>query len=99
MGTGHVADQRHQRRTIHYSGRVQGVGFRYCTRQIAGRFAVTGYVQNLDDRRVRLVVEGDPGEIDGFLAEIAEAMQGYIRGVESVTSDATGEFQRFGIES
>ena len=30
------------RQLIHYSGRVQGVGFRYTTDRIAKDFAVTG---------------------------------------------------------
>src|SRR5262245_22703982 len=38
-----------ERRTVYYTGRVQGVGFRYETRFLAQPFEVTGYVQNLDD--------------------------------------------------
>ena len=51
-----------ERRVVHYSGRVQGVGFRYTVRTLATRFAVTGFVRNLADGRVQLVVEGGPGE-------------------------------------
>src|SRR5690349_7212233 len=36
-----------ERREVHYSGRVQGVGFRYTARSIAQLFPVTGYVKNL----------------------------------------------------
>jgi acylphosphatase len=88
-----------QRRTVHYAGRVQGVGFRYTVRQIAGSFAVTGYVQNLSDGRVRLVAEGEPTELDGFLAQIAETMTDYIRKVETFNSSSTGEFQGFRVQS
>src|SRR5262249_24196810 len=52
-------DSQAQRATVHYSGHVQGVGFRYAARSIAGKYAVTGFVQNLSDGRVRLVVEGN----------------------------------------
>ena len=38
----------------HYSGHVQGVGFRYQTLQVAKGFEVSGYVQNLADGRVLL---------------------------------------------
>lgn len=87
-----------QRRTVHYTGRVQGVGFRYTVRQIAGSFSVTGYVQNLSDGRVRLVAEGEPAELDGLLAQIAEAMTDYIHKIDPFTSAATGEFDDFFIQ-
>ena len=47
-----------QRREVYFSGRVQGVGFRYTVRMVASRFAVTGFVKNLPDGRVQLVAEG-----------------------------------------
>ncbi len=87
----------HKRRSVHYSGRVQGVGFRYTVRSIGQRYAVTGYVQNLDDGRVRLEVEGPSDQIDGFLAEIASTMQRYIHDATVVASSATGEFSDFSV--
>jgi acylphosphatase len=41
------------------AGRVQGVGFRYFTEDVAAREGVSGYVRNLPDGRVEAVVEGD----------------------------------------
>jgi acylphosphatase len=64
-----------------FSGRVQGVGFRATAERLAGRFAVDGYVRNLDDGRVELVASGDPGEIDAFAAAIERALGGKIAGV------------------
>ena len=89
----------HQRRTVYYTGRVQGVGFRYSARRAAQGYAVTGSVQNLPDGRVMLVAEGTSEELDRFLAQVSEEMQGYIRKVDVSTSAATGEFDDFGIES
>jgi acylphosphatase len=41
------------------SGRVQGVGFRYFTEDLAQREGVSGFVRNLPDGRVEAVVAGD----------------------------------------
>jgi acylphosphatase len=100
-----------QRRDIHYSGRVQGVGFRYTVRDVANGFAVTGFVRNLDDGRVHLVAEGEVAEIDAFLAEIdaflaeidaflaeiALRMKPNIRHVDDQQAPATAEFAGFTI--
>ena len=87
----------HERRQVYYRGHVQGVGFRYTARQIAQPFAVSGYVRNLPDGRVELVAEGEPGELDRFLAEIESSMRGYICGTETRQIAATGEFESFEI--
>ena len=60
---------------IIYSGRVQGVGFRYTTHNISARYDVSGYVKNLPDGTVEVVVTGPAGEVSDFMAEIAEAMR------------------------
>lgn len=85
------------RRIIHFDGRVQGVGFRYTTQNIAMRYNVFGYVRNLDDGRVELLLEGDEKEMDGVLYSLRQKMNGYIRRVDSETYPATGEFDSFGI--
>lgn len=87
-----------QRRTVLYTGRVQGVGFRYTVRQISGKHPVTGFVENLSDGRVRVVAEGEPGHLDQFLSEIAETMSDYIRKADPFASAATGEFDDFSIQ-
>ena len=51
-------------REIHYSGHVQGVGFRATAYSIASGLAVTGYVRNLPDGRVQLVAEGAANQLD-----------------------------------
>ena len=84
-----------ERRRVFYTGRVQGVGFRYTAVRIAQSLAVTGFVRNLADRRVELVAEGTPGELDRLLAQIAEAMADYVHNVEMHKEPATGEFTSF----
>ena len=67
------------RKLVIYTGRVQGVGFRFTTANLARRFAVAGYVQNLDDGRVRLDVQGSADQVQGLLDAIDQAMASNIR--------------------
>ena len=85
------------RRTIHFSGTVQGVGFRYTARAAAKRYPVTGYVRNLPDGRVELVAEGDVEVIDQLLADIHRQMEGYVKKTTGFDSESTGEFKDFTI--
>ena len=82
---------------VYYSGRVQGVGFRFTVRSIASGHPVTGYVRNLSDGRVHLVAEGDPDDIRAFLAAIDREMAYYIKDVQKSTRPATGGFASFDI--
>ena len=86
-----------QRREVRYRGRVQGVGFRYTARQIAGRFPVVGFVENLPDGSVLLVAEGTADALDGFLAAVGAEMAHAIRSADVVTLPATGEIDEFGV--
>ncbi len=86
-----------QRREVYYRGIVQGVGFRYTVWSIASQFAVSGFVQNLRDGRVRLVAEGQPAELDRFLALIVRQRGPDLDDIQQVIAPATGEFQRFEI--
>ncbi len=86
------------RRIIHFDGRVQGVGFRYTTQNIAMRYNVHGYVRNMDDGRVELVMEGDDREMDGDIHNLRQKMNSYISKIDSETYPATGEFETFGIK-
>lgn len=86
-----------QRRQVYYTGRVQGVGFRYTTRSIARRYAVTGYVRNLRDGRVELIAEGMPSELDAFLDDVRTRMSGYVVDEQCQHLPATGEFGGFEI--
>jgi acylphosphatase len=61
-----------------YSGRVQGVGFRYTCQRLAEGFAVGGYVRNLQSGDVEVWVEGEEDQVQGFLDSVARQMSGYI---------------------
>lgn len=85
------------RRTVHFSGCVQGVGFRYTAESIAARFSVTGFVRNLHDGRVELVAEGSETELDRFQDAVEQALRANIREVSVTNATATGEFTSFRI--
>jgi acylphosphatase len=56
---------------VFFTGRVQGVGFRYSTKRIASGFDVTGWVKNLPDGRVELFAQAfEKEELDAFLKDI-----------------------------
>jgi acylphosphatase len=57
-------------RTVYYTGQVQGVGFRATAVDIARDYRVTGWVKNLADGRVQLVVEGADDEVGKFLKAV-----------------------------
>jgi acylphosphatase len=84
-----------ERREVTYSGRVQGVGFRYTTRDIAGRFSVRGFVKNLSDGRVLLVVEGPYAVLDQFLEAIESEMDRCIENQQVSVLPPRGEFSTF----
>ena len=88
---------RPERREVYYSGHVQGVGFRYTAASLAASLDVSGFVRNLSDGRVQLVVEGLPREVDRLLADIADVQAGRIIDVEANVAPATGQFQSFEI--
>jgi len=92
-----MATNAHQRRTVFFSGHVQGVGFRYTAHSIARGHNVSGYVRNLPDGRVELVAEGPPREIEAFLHEVRERLGSFIRDERADTGEANGEFNGFEI--
>jgi acylphosphatase len=51
-------------RRVIVSGEVQGVGFRYFTRQRARELGLCGWVQNLPDGRVEVWVEGPAPNVE-----------------------------------
>jgi acylphosphatase len=65
-------------RHILFIGHVQGVGFRYTAQRIAGRYGLAGYVRNLSDGSVEMLVQGTSEEIDRCLEEIDAEFTGHI---------------------
>lgn len=83
---------------VHYSGHVQGVGFRYTAKSVSAGFEVVGAVRNLPDGRVELVAEGARSELEAFREAIREAgLAALIRREEVIWSEAQGELRGFEI--
>lgn len=81
---------------VFFSGRVQGVGFRYQTMQVAKGYDVAGYVQNLGDGRVEMEAEGEADELDRFVDAVRECMDGYIKNMEISSGLREGSLRGFG---
>jgi acylphosphatase len=80
------------------SGRVQGVGFRFFTQDIARCEGVMGIVRNLPDGRVEIVAEGD----DESLARLEAAVwrgpsHARVEHVEVESLPATGRYAGFAV--
>ncbi len=58
------------RKHIYFSGRVQGVGFRYSAVTLARTLDVTGWVRNLADGRVEMEAQGREEAIDLLLSRL-----------------------------
>ena len=84
-------------RRVLFSGRVQGVGFRFTTCDLAREFEVTGYVKNLADGRVELVCEGRRAETVRFVEAVRQAMHNYVGEVQSSEMPASGRYGEFGL--
>jgi len=68
-------------RHIIFTGRVQGVGFRFTARGIASRCGLTGFVRNLPDGTVEMLAQGEPQDVDAAIAQIKQRFLGYIADV------------------
>ncbi|MFM8574031.1 MAG: acylphosphatase [Pirellula sp.] len=86
------------RLTCFLSGRVQGVGMRYTVHELARQYPVTGFVENTQDGRVKIVLEGLPEQLDPLLERLLEIAPGHIRMLDRNPSQATGEFSQFLIQ-
>lgn len=54
------------------TGRVQGVGYRYFVKQIAGENSVSGWVKNLSDGSVLVMARGEEAVMETFLDHLKE---------------------------
>jgi len=79
-------------------GRVQGVNYRYYTRQQATGLGLVGYVRNRWDGTVEVVAEGAREKLETLLRWLHQGPpSAYVTQVDAEWSPATGEFLSFGV--
>lgn len=89
-------EQPQLRLTATVTGTVQGVGFRYYTREKARGLALTGSATNQADQSVLVVAEGADSAVRALARWLASAATpGWVAGVDAAYGEPTGEFQEF----
>ncbi len=84
---------------LYYSGRVQGVGFRYTAERLALEAGVVGWVKNMPDGRVEILCEGSKENIELLISGIRESMLGpHIKRCTCDWEKPTQEFTDFRVE-
>ena len=98
LSTAPVADDKPAKAcTVYYTGKVQGVGFRATTAEIARDYSVTGWVKNLADGRVQLLVEGSEEAVDKFLKAVRARWKENIEKEEIKSQEASGKYKSFDV--
>ncbi len=83
---------------VTFEGRVQGVGFRYTVKRESTGFDVAGWVRNLPDGRVEMLVSGEDNEVDDFIEAILTGeMAGNIAKVQREETETDEKLRGFEI--
>lgn len=91
-----LGSQANLRLTAWASGRVQGVGFRWWVRAQALELGLTGFAENLEDGRVKVVAEGPEDRCRQLLLRLeGGGAPGRISLVSYRFAPAAGGFSRF----
>ena len=62
-------------RHIIFKGTVQGVGFRFTVFGVASRLQLKGFVRNLHDGTVEMVVQGPQGDVDNCIEDVTDSFR------------------------
>ena len=85
-----------KRLTLKIYGTVQGIGYRYTSRKEARKRGFTGYVRNLDDGAVEIVIEGEEKNLKDFIDWCYNGVgSAQVLNIEKNWSKPTSEFSDF----
>jgi acylphosphatase len=80
------------------TGLVQGVFYRYTTKETAKALGLTGWVRNLSDGRVEFVAEGDKETVDKLINWSHEGpTHARVEHVQTEWEEYTGEYSKFSV--
>ena len=80
-------------------GRVQGVFFRYTTRQIANKIGVKGWVKNTRDGNVKVVAEGEEFKLKDLIKFLEKGPElALVKNLDVEWGEYKGEFSKFSIK-
>lgn len=81
-----------------YSGRVQGVGFRWTAQNIAQAMGIAGRVKNLSNGGVEIVAEAEEDTLKDYLSRIEGNFDSYIEHKDIRWQEAGGYLNDFKVE-
>ena len=84
-------------RHIIFSGRVQGVGFRFTVHRLANRYKLTGQVRNVPGGTVEMIAQGPVEIIDNCISDIRETFDDYVRDIKITEIPFNPKFADFRI--
>ena len=87
-----------KRKRIIFSGRVQGVGFRYRASYAAESLGLTGWVKNEWDETVSMEVQGEEDQIDKLVERLYKERYIRIEGISVMNMPLIEEEKKFRIK-
>lgn len=84
---------------MNVTGRVQGVGFRYTTHQIAHEIGLTGTVKNEADGSVSIQAVGSQTQIANFIDQLKNPKNPFskVEHIQQTIDDTLPDFKTFDV--
>jgi len=77
-------------------GRVQGVGFRYYTKEKAQKFGLKGWVRNTFDEKVEAYAEGQRDQLDLWINHLQQGPRSaFVTEIKKEWMEPQGKFNNF----
>ena len=82
---------------IIFTGRVQGIGFRFTALDTANRLDLVGTVRNLPNGTVEMMAQGPAQDIDDCIRNIEQSLESYIKQTKIEEIPLNPQYKDFGI--